>query len=250
MGYVLAKTKFDMVELFKCHFKACNCIVVSFRKDKTVIQTLNSSCRSVFSTIIPIESLEEYECNDEINVTVAKNLVAREAKSKYVSIVKYWDEVCGNYHVEVTFDLIYPEGTKYFSKVPDSPILRSFGVYLDPYDIFFIDSPLNVDVREGFIVPNEWYSITLETPNALKMLCFDGFNVLVQKDRIGVKGLSINMFVPLKHNWMDIDFEITSNVLKKLLKFLPSSEPTLEIYNASEFKLVSKYYFTNIFICC
>ena len=76
-----------------------------------MIQTLNSSCRSVFSTIIPIESLEEYECNDEINVTVAKNLVAREAKSKYVSVVKYWDEARGNYHAEVTFDLIYPEGT-------------------------------------------------------------------------------------------------------------------------------------------
>ena len=107
-----------------------------------------------------------------------------------------------------------------------------------------------MDVREGFIVPNEQYSITLETPNALKMSCFDGFNVLVQKDRIGVKGLSINMFVPLKYNWMDIDFEITGNILKKLLKFLTSSEPTLEIYNASKFKLISKYYFTNIFICC
>ena len=209
MGYVLARTKFDMIELFKCHFKVCNCVVVSFRKDEIIIQTLNSSCRSVFSTKIPIESLEEYQCNDEINVTVAKNLVGREAKSKYISIVKYWDEVCGNYHAEVTFDLIYPEGMKYFSKVPDSPILRSFGVYLDPYDIFFIDSPLNVDVREGFIVLNERYSITLETPNALKMLCYDGFNILAQKDRIGVKGLSINMFVPLKCNWMDIDFEIT-----------------------------------------
>ena len=250
MGYVLAKTKFDMINLFKCYFKVCNCVVVSFRKDKIVIQTLNSSCRSVFSTLIPIESLKEYECNGEINVTVAKNLVAREAESKYVSVVKYWDEVRGNYHAEVTFDLIYPEGTKYFTKVPDSPILRSFGVYLDPYDIFFIDSPLNVDVKEGFIVPNERNSIILETPNALKLLCYDGFNVLVQKDRIGVKGLSINMFVPLKHNWMDNDFEITSHVLKKLLKFLPSHESTLEIFNASEFELRSKYYFTNIFICC
>ena len=199
---------------------------------------------------LPIESLEEYEYNDKINVTVTKNLVAREAKSKYVSIVKYWDEVRGNYHAEVTFDLIYPEGTKCFSKVIDSPILRSIGVYLDPYDIFFIDSPLNVDIQEGFIVPNERNCIILETPSSLNMLCYDGFNVLVQKDRIAVKGLSINIFVPLKHNGMDIDFEITSNVLKKLLKFLPSREPTLEIFNASEFKLISKYYFTNVFICC
>ena len=249
MGYLLAKTKFDMVELFKCHFKVCNCIVVSFRKDKTVIQTLNSSCRSVFSTIIPIKSLEEYECNDEINVTVAKNLVAREAKSKYVSVVKYWDEVLGNYHAEVTFDLIYPEGMKYFTKVTDSPILRSFGVYLDPYDIFLIDSSLNVDVKEGFIVLNEWNHIVVETPNALKMLCYNDFNVLVQKDQIGVKGLSINMFVFLKRNAIDIDFIITNKVLKKLLKFPPSCESTLEIFNASEFKLISKYYLTNIFIC-
>ena len=127
MGYVLARTKFDMIELFKCHFKVCNCVVVSFRKDKIVVQTSNSGCRRVFSTIIPIESLEEYECEDEINVMVTKNLVAREAKSKYVSVVKYWDEVRGDYHAEVTFDLIYPGNTKYFSKVIDSPMLRSFG---------------------------------------------------------------------------------------------------------------------------
>ena len=102
MGYVLGRTKFDMIELFKCHFKVYNCIVVSFRKDKIVVQTLNSGCRSFFSTIIPIESLEEYECEDENNIMVTKNLVAREAKSKYVSIVKYWDEVRGDYHAEVT----------------------------------------------------------------------------------------------------------------------------------------------------
>ena len=249
LGYVLAKTKFDMIKLFKCHFKMCNCVVVSFRKDKIVIQTLNSSI--VFSTVIPIESLEEYECDfDEINVMVTKNLVAREAKSKYVSVVKYWDEGRGNYHAEVTFDLIFPEDAKYFTKVTDSPILRSFGVYLDPYGIFLIDSSLNVDVKEGFIVPNERNRIIVETPNALKMLCYDNLNLLVQKDRIGVKGLSINMFVSLKHNEIDIDFIVANHVLKKLLKFLPSRESTLEIFNASEFKLRFKYYFTNIFICC
>ena len=238
-----------MIKLFKCNFKMCNCIVVSFRKDKIVIQTLNSS--SVFSTVIPIESLEEYECDfDEINVMVTKNLVARGAKSNYVSVVKYWDEGRSNYYAEVTFDLIYPDGMKYFTKVTDSPILRSFGVYLDPYNIFLIDSSLNVDVKEGFIVLNERNRIVVETPNALKMLCYDDFNVLVQKDRIGVKDLSINLFVFLKHNEIDIDFIITNNVLKKLLKFLPSRESTLEIFNTSEFKLISIYYFTNIFICC
>ena len=63
-------------------------------------------------------------------------------------------------------------------------------------------------IKEEFIVPNERNHIVLEAPGALKMLCYDGYNVLVQKDRIGVKGLSINMFVSLKRSGIDIDFEI------------------------------------------
>ena len=58
------------------------------------------------------------------------------------------------------------------------------------------------------------------------------------------------MFVFLKRNEIDIDFIITNNILKKLLKFLTSHESTLDIFNTSEFKLISKYYCTNIFICC
>ena len=136
----------------------------------------------------------------------------------------------GDYRAEVTFDLIYPEDTEYSTKVTDSAILRSFGVYLDPYHIFLINVTLCVGVRNGFIVPNERNRIIVETPTTLRTLCYDNFNVLVQRNRMRVSGLSCSKFVPLKHNEIDIDFKITSYTLKKVLEFIPSGKTTLDIF--------------------
>ena len=41
-GYLTAKFKFDIIKIFKCHFRMHNCIVVSFRMNMIVIQTMTN----------------------------------------------------------------------------------------------------------------------------------------------------------------------------------------------------------------
>ena len=39
-GYITAEFKFDLIKIFKCHFRMHNCVVVSFRINMIVIQTI------------------------------------------------------------------------------------------------------------------------------------------------------------------------------------------------------------------
>ena len=91
-GYITANFKFDIVKIFKCLFRMHNCVVVSFRRDMIIIQTMtipyrmpNIDSKGMYTTIIPLSSilLYEFECNlEEVNVMVTKNLVSRKVRSK------------------------------------------------------------------------------------------------------------------------------------------------------------------------
>ena len=77
-GYIMAEFKFNILEVFSQHFKVHNSVVLSFKHNEIIIQTMCSNdadvdIRGFYTTRIPSESLEEYEfeCNiPEVNVIV------------------------------------------------------------------------------------------------------------------------------------------------------------------------------------
>ena len=117
-GHITANFKFDIIKIFKCHFRMHSCVVVSFRRDMIIIQTMtipyrmsNIDRKGMYTTILPLSSmvLYEFECNlEEVNVMVTKNLVCRKVRSNWINIIH--TEPLGMVPrptVEVSFDLIY-----------------------------------------------------------------------------------------------------------------------------------------------
>ena len=80
-GHIMVKFKFNVLEVFSQHFKVHNSVVLSFKPNEIVIQTVCSNdadvdIRRFYTTRIPSESLEEYDfdCNrPEVNVIVTKS---------------------------------------------------------------------------------------------------------------------------------------------------------------------------------
>ena len=85
-GYIMAEFKFNVLEVFSQHFKVHNSVVLSFKPNEIVIQTMCSNdvdIRGFYTTRIPSESLEEYEfeCNiPEVNVIVTSSLMRSTSK--------------------------------------------------------------------------------------------------------------------------------------------------------------------------
>ena len=87
-GYIMAEFKFNVLEVFSQHFKVRNSVVLSFKPNEIVIQTMCSNdadvdIRGFYTTRIPSESLEEYEfeCNiPEVNVIVTSSLIKSTSK--------------------------------------------------------------------------------------------------------------------------------------------------------------------------
>ena len=156
-GHITAEFKFDIIKIFKCHFRMHNYIVVSFRMDMIVIQTMtnpyrmpNIDTKGLYTTIIPLSLMKtyEFECNyKEVNRMVTKNLVARKVISNCFNVVA--TEPLGVVPcptVEVTFDLCC-ECSRF--AIINSFEKRPFGMYLDhPYPIFLINSLINYSVSE------------------------------------------------------------------------------------------------------
>ena len=44
-GHITVAFKFDVINIFKCHFRMHNCVVVSFRMNMIVIQTMTNPYR-------------------------------------------------------------------------------------------------------------------------------------------------------------------------------------------------------------
>ena len=91
IGHITAEFKFNILEVFTQHFKIHNIIVLSFRPNEIIIQTMNNpgmvpniETKGLYTITRPLESLEEYEFEcaplDEVNVMVTTALT--EATSK------------------------------------------------------------------------------------------------------------------------------------------------------------------------
>ena len=255
-GYITANFKFDIVKIFKCHFMMYNCIVVSFRRDMIVIQTMtipyrmpNIDRKGLYTTVIPLSSISlyEFECNlEEVNVMVTKNLVSRKVRSKWINVVS--TEPLGmspRPTVEVTFDLIPSEHNRCI--VIDGPRRgpgeahvfenRPFGIYLNyPYPYFLINSILDYSVEEEDVrylrkvLAEEANAVSID-PKALKTLYSSDFEIFVEKERIvmydGPCGFHTKFCSGLTGN--ELEFRVPSEPLRHLFKFMGSFKSQLEI---------------------
>ena len=91
-GYIMATFKFNILDIFSQHFKVHNSVVLSFKPNEIVIQTMrdkdmnekdDSDIKGFHTTTILLESLEEYDfnCNIyEVNVIVTKLLIKSTSK--------------------------------------------------------------------------------------------------------------------------------------------------------------------------
>ena len=125
-GHIMTEFKFNVLEVFSQHFKVHSSVVLSFKPNKIVIQTMNENnleikdddvdIRGFYTTRIPSESLEEYDllCNiPEVNVIVTKSLIKSTSKiaggCKSINVVSNGfllinEEIIESL-VEVSFDL-------------------------------------------------------------------------------------------------------------------------------------------------
>ena len=73
-GHITAESEFNVIEIFKCHFRMHNIVVLSFRMDRMP----NIDTNDLYTTMIPLSSMKKYEfeCNlDQVNVMVGKNIL-------------------------------------------------------------------------------------------------------------------------------------------------------------------------------
>ena len=96
-GHITAEFKFNVINVFKCHFKMYNIVVLSFRRDKIIVQTITKPYKpsdidkqGFYTTIVPPSSMKEYDydCNyEEVNVMVSKNLLLGNFKSRCIILM-------------------------------------------------------------------------------------------------------------------------------------------------------------------
>ena len=124
-GHIMAEFKFNILEIFSQHFKVHNSVVLSFKPNEIVIQTMGETTKETkddadvkgfYTTMIPLESLEEYDfdCNfPEVNVIVTKSPIKNTSKvaggCKSINVVSKGfllinEEIIESL-VEVSFDL-------------------------------------------------------------------------------------------------------------------------------------------------
>ena len=118
-GHIMVEFKFNVLDVFSQHFKVHNSVILSFKHNEIVIQTMcenMSDIKGFYTTTIPSESLEEYDfdCNiPEVNVMVTKSLIKNTSKAsggcKSINVVSNGflliDEGMIEPLVEVSFDL-------------------------------------------------------------------------------------------------------------------------------------------------
>ena len=72
IGHITAESRFNVLEVFTQHFKIHNIVVLSFKPNEIIIQTMSDpgmvtdiETKGLCTTTIPLQSLEEYdfECN-------------------------------------------------------------------------------------------------------------------------------------------------------------------------------------------
>ena len=267
-GYITAEFKFDIIKIFKCHFWIHNCVVVSFRMNMIVIQTMinpyrmpNIDTKGLYTAIIPLSSMKtyEFECNyEEVNMMVTKSLVARKVKSKCINVVA--TEPLGMVPcqtVEVTFDLCC-ECSRF--AIINAFENRPFGMYLVlPYPMFLINSLLGYSVSKEEVrylrkvsegVRGSFSAVLFENPKMLKTLYSPNYDIFIEKERIVMCDKDSSGFhtshisLALVNN--EVEYRITSAPLGCIFKFMGSFKSSLDIIRSdfAEFIMKTRYYST------
>ena len=97
-GHIMVEFNFNIFQVFSQHFKVHNIVILSFKPNEIIIQTMNDledvEIKGFYTTTIPIESLKEYDfdCNKpKVNVMITKALIKSTSKvaagCKSVSVV-------------------------------------------------------------------------------------------------------------------------------------------------------------------
>ena len=271
-GHITAEFNFDVVDVFRCHFRMHTIAVVSFKPDMIIVQTMvepyempNIDIKGLYTTIIPLSSLKvyEYDCNlDEVNIIVSEKLVTglpRSSKILCVNVVKdepfsFYDEECNEISedaVEVSFDIAH---LKKNCKVEIASGF-SFGRHVnEPYPHFLIKSRIHHTILEDYITrllnSDEVQSILVKNVKAFKSF-YSSPNL---KIKIGKDGSIIFYGSSSKFGVMfaigsfdcEIDFEAPRVPFKSLLKFIGSSKSNFEILKTilPEFIIRDKYHTT------
>ena len=119
-GHITTEFKFSVINVFRCYFRMHNIVVLSFRKDMIIVQTMtnpyrmsNIDTKGLYTTMIPLSSTKTYEfdCNyEEVNVMVSKILLVGSFKSRCINLVRSEPLGADNKSsVEVTFDWLHKD---------------------------------------------------------------------------------------------------------------------------------------------
>ena len=123
-GHIMAEFNFNVIDVFKQHFRVHNIVVVSFRPDMIIIQMMTAPCpmpdidtKGLYTTLIPLSSMKEYEYEynrEEVNVIVVKSLISAKYSCNCINVVAdnpciiFGGDHCGEAKnfAEITFDII------------------------------------------------------------------------------------------------------------------------------------------------
>ena len=182
INHITTEFDFDMVGIFKSHFRVHSIVVVSFRPNMVVIQTITNprpqpdiETKGVYTMLIPLSSFtsHEYDCDyEEVNVMVPRELtdgLTHISKTGCINVVGsepfIYEKVepvenpvsyegphviateIVNDRVEVSFDIIESKDVKI---VNTGSVLM--GEYVNgPYPHFLIKSCVDFPIKEEFV---------------------------------------------------------------------------------------------------
>ena len=225
----------------------------------------NISDQGLYTTIIPLSSMKEYEfeCNrEEVNVILSKALLVNGSKSKCIDVVRgepfgiYSDESDGEFKdsIEVTFDMLH--------KNKDVKIKTncgySFGKHVNkscPH--FLVKSHIDYPIQEEFITKmlntSDIYSVLVDNVKAFKGFYSPTFKITVTKDGSiifdtcnGNPRVRFGIGSPDGELNSELGFEVPSGPFKGLLKFMGPSRADFEIFKTilPEILIRDEYYTT------
>ena len=262
-GHITAEFKFNVIKIFKCHFRMHNIVLLSIRKDMIIMQTMtnpyrmpNIDTKGLYTTMIPLSSMKTYEFDctyEEVNIMVCKILLVGNFKSKCINVVGTEPLGADNKSsVEVTLDWLHKDrNVEICTKVSDS-----FGIYLsEPYPHFLINSTLDYTIQEDYVRklnnPNGIKSVLVDNPSAFKSFYLPNYRIFIEKDCIVMDdcngAFNTRFGIGLVHN--DLEFEGPSKPFKNLFKFMGSCKSEFEIVKSvlPEFIIRDKYHSTYVY---
>ena len=188
IGHITAEFKFNVLEVFTQHFKIHNIVVLSFKSNEIIIQTMSDpgmvtdiETKGLYTTTVPLQSLEEYDFEfnkGEVNVMVTNALIESTYKvatgCNFINVVsdgslKECKSPLANPLVEVSFDS-YEKRRRRKGVHPKKPISDDgsvlFGKLVEvPYLHYLITSRIDYSIRN---YDAEYQSIVVRNPLQFK----------------------------------------------------------------------------------